>query len=63
MTDDLEPIDLRTPAQSAMQQWAYDQRGRIVCQFSCGAASAVATKLTIAEYGHDSIVIVNAYIK
>ena len=24
---------------------------RIVCQFSCGAASAVATKLAIAQYG------------
>lgn len=24
---------------------------RIVCQFSCGAASAVATKLTLAEFG------------
>jgi hypothetical protein len=35
---------------------------RIVCQFSCGAASAVTTKLAIAEYG-DSVVIVNAFIK
>jgi PP-loop superfamily ATP-utilizing enzyme len=34
---------------------------RIVCQFSCGAASAVATKLAIAEYG-DRCVIVNAFI-
>lgn len=24
---------------------------RIVCQFSCGAASAVATKLALAQYG------------
>ena len=24
---------------------------RIVCQFSCGAASAVATKLALAKYG------------
>ena len=36
--------------------------GRIVCQFSCGAASAVATKLAIAQYG-DRCVIVNAFIK
>lgn len=36
---------------------------RIVCQFSCGAASAVATKLALAEYGHDRVVIVNAFIK
>ena len=35
---------------------------RIVAQFSCGAASAVATKLAIAEHG-DSVVIVNAYIE
>lgn len=35
--------------------------GRIVCQFSCGAASAVATKITLAKYG-DRCVIVNAYV-
>lgn len=37
---------------------------RILCQFSCGAASAVATKLTLAQYGttHE-VLIVNAYIK
>ncbi len=36
---------------------------RIVCRFSCGAASAVATKLTLAKYGasHD-VQIVNAFI-
>lgn len=34
---------------------------RIVCQFSCGAASAVATKLALAQYG-DSCVIVNAFL-
>ncbi|MEN4918231.1 hypothetical protein ABE485_06130 [Achromobacter spanius] len=38
--------------------------GRIVCQFSCGAASAVATKLALAQYGgtHD-VQIINAFIK
>lgn len=36
--------------------------GRIVCQFSCGAASAVATKLALAQYG-DRCVILNAYIE
>jgi len=38
--------------------------GRIVCQFSCGAASAVATKLTLAQFGrsHD-VQIINAFIK
>lgn len=35
---------------------------RIVCQFSCGAASAVATKLALGQYG-DRCVIVNAYIE
>ena len=35
---------------------------RIVCQFSCGAASAVATKLALAQHG-DKCVIVNAYVK
>lgn len=37
---------------------------RIVCQFSCGAASAVATKLALAQFGvtHD-VQIVNAFIK
>lgn len=33
---------------------------RIVCQFSCGAASAVATKLTLAK--HPEAEIVNAYL-
>src|SRR6185312_16207824 len=38
--------------------------GRIVCQFSCGAASAVATKLALAQYGatHD-VQIINAFVK
>jgi hypothetical protein len=35
---------------------------RIVCQFSCGAASAVATKLALADYG-DRAIIVNAFLK
>jgi hypothetical protein len=37
---------------------------RIVCQFSCGAASAVATKLTLAKHaGNADIVIINAFIE
>ena len=36
--------------------------GRIVAQFSCGAASAVATKLAISEYGA-RVLIVNAFIE
>lgn len=35
---------------------------RIVCSFSCGAASAVATKLAISRFGHARVVIYNAYI-
>jgi hypothetical protein len=34
---------------------------RMVCQFSCGAASAVATKLVLSE-GHPEVAIVNAFI-
>lgn len=39
------------------------KKPRIVCQFSCGAASAVATKLAIAQYAatHE-VVIVNAFL-
>ncbi len=39
------------------------EKPRIVCQFSCGAASAVATKLALAEYSatHD-VQIVNAFL-
>jgi hypothetical protein len=35
---------------------------RIVAQFSCGAASAVATKLALAQYG-DGVEIINAFLK
>lgn len=36
---------------------------RIICQFSCGAASAVATKLALAKYGEShEVLIVNAFI-
>lgn len=35
---------------------------RVVCQFSCGAASAIATKLALAQYG-DRCVIVNAFVE
>lgn len=36
---------------------------RIVCQFSCGAASAVATKLALAEYGSThNVQIINAFL-
>lgn len=35
----------------------------IVCQFSCGAASAVATKITIARHGHKNTRIVNAFVE
>jgi 3'-phosphoadenosine 5'-phosphosulfate sulfotransferase (PAPS reductase)/FAD synthetase len=35
---------------------------RHVCQFSCGAASAVATKLILSEQDHKDVVIVNAFL-
>ncbi|MCU7247959.1 hypothetical protein [Pseudomonas koreensis] len=39
------------------------QQPRIVCQFSCGAASAVATKLALAQYcaTHD-VQVINAFL-
>lgn len=37
---------------------------RIVCQFSCGAASAVAAKLTITKFGlAEDVQVVNAFVK
>src|SRR6185369_1626302 len=35
---------------------------RIVCHFSCGAASAVATKLILGEYDPSRVVIFNAFL-
>lgn len=40
-----------------------EKTSRIVCQFSCGAASAVATKVALAEYGSMHVVqIINAFL-
>lgn len=39
-----------------------DLTGRIICNFSCGAASAVATKLTLAKYPRERVVIANAFL-
>lgn len=36
---------------------------RIVCHFSCGAASAVATKLILGEYPKQQVAIYNAFIQ
>lgn len=36
---------------------------RHVCQFSCGAASAVATKIILAEQASENVLIVNAFLK
>jgi hypothetical protein len=36
---------------------------RYVCQFSCGAASAVATRLILNEFPNEDVQIVNAFIK
>lgn len=36
---------------------------RRLVHFSCGAASAVAAKLTIAAHGHENVCLVNAFLK
>jgi hypothetical protein len=36
---------------------------RMVCQFSCGAASAVATKWVLQNYAAEDVLIVNAFVK
>lgn len=36
---------------------------RLVYQFSCGAASAVATKIGLRDYGSETAIIVNAFIE
>lgn len=36
---------------------------KIVCQFSCGAASAVATKMILAQHKGEEVSIVNAFLK
>ena len=37
--------------------------GRIICWFSCGVASAVATKLAIARYGKDNIIVARCIVR
>ncbi len=36
---------------------------RVVGQFSCGAASAVATKMALSQHKGAEVVIVNAFLK
>ena len=36
---------------------------RIVCWFSCGAASAIATKLAIAQYGKENIIVARCIVR
>lgn len=50
--------------QPAMKESEVPAGARIVCKFSCGAASAVATKLALAKFSasHD-VQIINAYLK
>jgi hypothetical protein len=36
---------------------------RIVCWFSCGAASAVATKLALAQYGPENVVVARCIVR
>jgi len=40
-----------------------DQAPRVVAQFSCGAASAVATKLALTQHKGAEVVIANAFVK
>lgn len=48
-------IPMTTPISSAESE--EQAAGRVVCRFSCGAASAVAAKLAIARYpGHDVVI-------
>lgn len=35
----------------------------MVCRFSCGAASAVATKIVLSEYPSEQVVVINAFVK
>ena len=35
---------------------------KVTCHFSCGAASAVATKMAIHEYGRESVTVLNAFL-
>jgi len=47
-----------------MTDRAYDaQKKRIVCWFSCGAASAVATKLVLSQFAGQEIVIVRCIVR
>ena len=47
-----------------MKQLELMQATRYVCRFSCGAASAVATKLTLDRYSGDhEVLIINAFIE
>jgi hypothetical protein len=39
----------------------YMNESRVICRFSCGAASAVATKLAIERYG-DRVRVINAFV-
>ena len=36
---------------------------RVLCHFSCGAPSAVATKLAIQKYGKERVTIININIQ
>lgn len=40
-----------------------DAKMRVVCWFSCGAASAVATKLAIAQYTGNEIIVARCFVK
>ena len=51
------------PCGSALSDELAGTAPRVVCQFSCGAASAVATKMALAQHKGAEVVIANAFLK
>ncbi len=62
-TDTHDPTPATEPLALRLSDGLAVTPPRVVCQFSCGAASAVATKLALAKYGatHE-VAIINAFI-
>lgn len=51
-----------TPGALRLNDLLADTPPRVVCQFSCGAASAVATKLALAQHKGAEVMIANAFL-
>ncbi len=52
-----------TPNQYLLRLFAQPNAARIVCWFSCGAASAVATKLTLAQFKDREVVVARCVVR